>query len=158
MLKHQVLGKHVGLGVVHDCRQLRYLRPDLVGDGAPLRACGLGRFLGEGGGDESGDDAAPALTGMGQHVKWTRHLCQCRAQHLGDGRLDAFMGIGDDELDAAQAATGQLAQELRPDRLGLRGADLHAQHLAPAVRIDADSDDDGDRHDACGRRGAPSGR
>ncbi|ANN60864.1 hypothetical protein A9174_31985 [Mesorhizobium loti NZP2037] len=71
----------------------------------------------------------------------------CRAQHPGDGRLDAFVGIGDDELDAAQAATGQLAQELRPDRLGLRGANLHAQHLAPAVRIDADSDDDGDRDD-----------
>lgn len=36
------------------------------------------------------------------------------------------MGVGDDELDAAQAAPGELAQELRPDRLGLRGADLHA--------------------------------
>lgn len=86
---------------------------------------------------------------MGQHVPHEVDAAPlpCRAQHLGDGRLDAFMGIGD-ELDAAQAATGQLAQKLRPDRLGLRGADLHAQHLAPAVRIDADSDDDGDRHDA----------
>ena len=58
------------------------------------------------------------------------------------------MGIGDDELDATQPPARQLAQELRPDRLGLRGADLHAQHLAPSVAVDADGDDDGDRHDA----------
>ena len=58
------------------------------------------------------------------------------------------MGIGDDQLDAAQAAPGQLAQELRPEGLGLGGADLHAQHLAPAVAVDADGDDDGDRDDA----------
>jgi hypothetical protein len=29
-----------------------------------------------------------------------------KSQHLGDGRLDAFMGIGDHELDAAQTASG----------------------------------------------------
>ncbi|ESW65103.1 hypothetical protein X773_32235 [Mesorhizobium sp. LSJC285A00] len=71
----------------------------------------------------------------------------CRAQHLGDDRLEAFVSIGDDELDAAQAATCQLAQELCPDRLGLRGANLHAQYLAPAVRVNADGDDNGDRDD-----------
>ena len=58
------------------------------------------------------------------------------------------MGVGDDQLDAAQAAPRQLAQELRPDRLGLGSADLHAQNLAPAVGVDADGDDDGDRDDA----------
>ncbi len=29
-------------------------------------------------------------------------------ENLGDGRLQAFMGVGDDELHAAQAATGEL--------------------------------------------------
>jgi len=58
------------------------------------------------------------------------------------------MGVGDDQLHAAQAAMGELAQELSPDRLGLRGANLHAQHLAPAVGVDADRDDDGDGDDA----------
>ena len=58
------------------------------------------------------------------------------------------MGIGDDELDAAQPPARLLAQELRPDRLGLRDADLHAQHLTPSVAVDADGDDGGDRHDA----------
>lgn len=121
LLRESHVGQHVGLGVVHDCRQLRHLGPDLVGDGAPLYGRGLGRLLGEGGGDESRDDAAPALAGMRQHVPHEVDAAPlpCRAQHLGHGGLDALMGIGDDELDAAQAAAGQLAQELRPDRLGL---------------------------------------
>ena len=81
------------------------------------------------------DDAASALAGMRQHVAHEVDAAALPggAEHLGDGGLDALMGVGDDQLDAAQAAARQLAQELRPDRLGLRGADLHAQHLAPAV-------------------------
>ncbi len=53
-------------------------------------------------------------------------------EHFRHGGLDALMRIGNDELDAAQASPRQLAQELRPDRLGLGRADLHAQHLASA--------------------------
>ena len=81
-------------------------------------------------------------------MKWTRQRCQVGVQHLGDGGLDALVGVGDDQLDAAQAAPGQLAQEVGPEGLGLRGADRHAQHLAPAVAVDADRDDDRDRDDA----------
>ena len=40
------------------------------------------------------------------------------------------MGIGDHQLDPAQPAPREAAQELGPERLGLGGADLHAQHLA----------------------------
>jgi hypothetical protein len=91
---------------------------------------------------------------MGQHVA---HEVDAAAlpggvEHLGDGRLDALMGVGDDQLDAAQAAPGELAQEGGPEGLGLRRADLHAQHLAPAVAVDADRDDDGDRDDAAAWR------
>ena len=42
----------------------------------------------------------------------------------------------------------QLAQELGPEGLGLRGADVHAEHLAPAVGVDPDGDDHRDRDDA----------
>jgi hypothetical protein len=69
------------------------------------------------------------------------------AEHLGDGRLDALVGVADDQLDPAQAAPRQLAQELRPDRLGLGCADLQAQNLATSVGVHADGDDDGHRHD-----------
>ncbi len=46
-----------------------------------------------------------------------------------------------DQLDAAQAALPELAQKGRPEGLRLRGADVHAQHLAAAVAVDADGDD-----------------
>ena len=81
-------------------------------------------------------------------MKWTRQRCQVALQHLGDGGLDALMGVGDDQLDAAQAAARELAQELGPERLGLGRADVHAEHLAPAVAVDADRDDHRDRDDA----------
>ena len=58
------------------------------------------------------------------------------------------MGVGDDQLDAAQAAPGQAAQELHPERLGLAMAGGHAEHLAPAVGINADGDNDGGGDDA----------
>ena len=69
------------------------------------------------------------------------------AENLRDGGLDALVRVGDDQLDPAQSAAGQLAQELRPDRFGLGCADLQAQNLAPPVGVDPDGDDDGDRHD-----------
>ena len=146
------VGEHVGLGLVHEGGELGHLGPELVGDAAPLGAGGLGVVLGEGGGDEGRDDAAAALAGMGQGVA---HEVDAAAlpgggEHLGDGRLDALVGVGDDQLDAAQAAPGELAQEVGPEGLGLGGADLHAEHLAPAVGVDADGDDDGDRDDAAG--------
>jgi hypothetical protein len=47
------------------------------------------------------------------------------------------MRVGDDELDAAQAPTGELAQEGGPERLGLGGADIHTEHLAPPIGVDA---------------------
>ena len=81
-------------------------------------------------------------------MKWTRQRCQVARQHLGDGGLDALVGVGDHQLDAAQAAPRELAQELGPEGLGLRGADIHAQHLAPAVGVDADRDDHRHRDDA----------
>ena len=39
--------------------------------------------------------------------------------------------------DPAQASAHQTAQELRPERFGLAGADLHAQDLALALRVDS---------------------
>ena len=65
---NEVLGKHVGEdvvhGFVHENCQLGRLGPELVGDLAPLglRARVL---LGEGGGDEGGDDAPALAAGIG---------------------------------------------------------------------------------------------
>ena len=69
-------------------------------------------------------------------------------QHLGDGGLDALVGVGDHQLDAAKPAARELAQELGPERLGLGRPNIHAQNLAPAITVDADRDDHRNRHNA----------
>ena len=60
------------------------------------------------------------------------------------------MGVGDHQLDAAQAAAGELAQERGPERLGLGGADIQPENLAAPAAVDADRDDHADRDDAAG--------
>jgi hypothetical protein len=57
------------------------------------------------------------------------------------------VGIRDHQLDAAQAPPGELAQELGPERFGLRRADIHAEHLAAAISVDRNRDDHRHRHD-----------
>ena len=57
-------------------------------------------------------------------------------------------GTRDDKLDAAGAASRQFVQEFRLHRLYLGRAYLHAQHLEPAVGVDADGDDQSDRENA----------
>ena len=70
------------------------------------------------------------------------------AEHARDGGLDALVGVGDDEFHAAQAAPRQLPKEGRPEGLGLGRTNIHPEYLAPAVSIDANGDNDGDRDDA----------
>ena len=66
--------------------------------------------------------------------------CQGAAEHLGDRRLQAGVGVGDGQLHAGQAAGDQAAQELAPERLGLGLADVEADHLAPAGLVHAVGD------------------
>ena len=58
------------------------------------------------------------------------------------------MGVRYDELDPAQAPAGELAQESGPEGLRFGRADVHAQRLAAAVRVDAHGDDDRHGDDA----------
>ena len=89
----------------------------------------------EGGADEGADHGPPALAGMGHDVP---HEVDTAAlpgavHHLADGGLDAFVGVGDDELDApalrrsaswpTRAGTGSRTPRLpraRPRRPGPR--------------------------------------
>jgi hypothetical protein len=52
-------------------------------------------------------------------MAWTRQRCQGGVHQLRDGSLDALVGVGNDELDAPQAAPFELA------RLGLHGDRRH---------------------------------
>jgi len=106
----------------------------------PLRSGRVGVVLDEGSADEGRDDAPALPPGMRQHIA---HEADAAAlpggvQHLSDSGLDAFMAIGDHQLDAAQTAPGERAQELRPEGLGLRRPDIHAEYFPAAVAVDAD--------------------
>ena len=79
-------------------------------------------------------------------------------EDLGDGGLDALMAVADDQLDATQAPPVQAAQELGPERLGLRVPDLQTEHLALAVGVHADRHYYGHANDAPGLPGLHIGR
>ena len=146
------VGQHVGLGLVHQVRQLGHLGAELVGHLAPLGLGGHGILLGEGGGDEGRHHAPALLAGMGEEVAHEVDPAPLPGgvEDPGGAGLEAFVVIGDHQFHAAQAAPGQGAQELGPKGLGLRDADRHAQDFAPAPIVDAHGDDHGDRDDAPG--------
>jgi hypothetical protein len=106
------LDRSLHASTVHDRGKLRRLRPDLIGEGAPPGACGLGGVLGEGGGDEGRDRPPPALAGRDQDIplKMRPAALPGGAQDLADRRLDAFVRVGDRQLHAPQAAASQLAR------------------------------------------------
>src|SRR6185437_9916690 len=118
-------------------------RSQLIGHLSPLLAGCLGIVLSKSSADPGGDDATLGLAGIRYGVAHEVHAASLPggAEHFADGRLQSLMSIGDDELDAAQAASGQTAQELCPERLGLTVANGHAKHFAPAIGVDRDSDD-----------------
>lgn len=60
------------------------------------------------------------------------------------------MAVADQELDAEQAATVQVAQEFGPEGLGPRGADLQSEFLALAVGVHTQSHYHRQAHDATG--------
>ena len=128
------------------------LGPELVGDLTPLDLRAVGVLLGEGGGDEGGDDAPTLAAGMGQQVAGEVHAASLPggAEDPGRGGLQALVVVGDHQLHAAQPAPSEGAQELGPEGLGLRRADRHAQDLTPALVVDGHSHGHRDRDDASG--------
>ena len=108
------VGEHILFSVVHDGGERWNYRSDLIGDTAPLSACCIRRILGKCRGDEGRDDPPATLSGMCQDVphKVNPASLPCGAEQLGDGSLEALMGIGDDELHTAQTSAREPAQEL----------------------------------------------
>lgn len=58
------------------------------------------------------------------------------AQHLGDGRDQAGVGVGDDQLHPLQPARSQRPQEATPEGFGLGLADVDADHLPASGPMD----------------------
>ena len=81
---------------------------------------------------------APALAGMGQYVAHEVNPAALPggAENFRDGGLDALMGVEDHQLDAPQPPSGELAQKLGPDQLGLGSAYIHSQNLAATIGVE----------------------
>ena len=56
-------------------------------------------------------------------------------ERLGNGGLEAFMGVGDDQLHATKPSTKKAFKEKRPKRLGFAGADVQAHDFPAAFRV-----------------------
>jgi hypothetical protein len=86
LLRKGHVGQNVKLGVVHQGSKLLHLRPQLVGDTAPLVAGGFGVVLGEGGGPPHG--AGAMVTPVAMKAETTRRplLPALRRQQAPEGR------------------------------------------------------------------------
>jgi hypothetical protein len=102
--------------------------------------------------DESGDEPVAIAPGLGEHISHEMYPTPLpgRVQQAGDGGFEPFVSIGDHQLHATQSAPGQLAQEFRPECLGLGWSDVHAEDFPSAVGVDADRNDDGNRDNTTG--------
>ena len=120
------VGQDVMLALVHQGSELGPTRPELVGDLPPGLASGVGVGLEEGLAQGGGDHGVLALRHVGQGVPHQVDAAALPggAEDAGDRLLEAFVGIGDDQLHAFQAAPDQALEEARPERLRLRRADL----------------------------------
>ena len=73
-------------------------------------------------------------------------------QHGGDCRPQALVAVSDDQLDAAEAASHQRAQQGDPTGAVLAGHQVEAEHLPVAVGVHSGGDDHHDVDDAAASR------
>jgi hypothetical protein len=80
-------------------------------------------------------------------MKWTRQRCQVAFNTLAIAAL--MPRVRRRSPASRRAGLGVRACARTPSKcLGFRRADVHPEHLAPAVAVDADRDDHRHRHDA----------
>ena len=95
---------------------------------------------------------ALAFADVGHGITHEMHTAALpgRIEDLGYSCFQAFVGVGDDQLHAPQATSHEAAQEVCPERLGLRWPNPHAQDFAATVSVHGHGDYYGDRDDASG--------
>src|SRR5512134_593470 len=99
-----------------------------------------------------GEHGVLALRHVGERIAGPVHPAALPggAEDADDRRLQPLMGVGDHQLDAGKAASLEALQEVRPEHLGLRRADVQTDDLAPAVGVDGDGNYRRDRDDKTG--------
>src|SRR5579859_8239801 len=132
------VGEHVMLGIVHAGTQLWPALPKLVSDMTP--GLGRGSLIGlkEGLTDGGCDDGVLGFGDIGEGIPHEMDAAALPggAQDTRDGRLQALMGIGDDQLHSLQPAPDEVAQEGRPEWLRFARPDMQADNFAASVGVD----------------------
>lgn len=130
------VSQHIVLGFIHETGEFWPFAAKLVGD-MPLGLAGAGRIrlqkgLAQGGRNHGVLSLGDASQGVSHPVDPA--TLPCGSERLGDGGLETFMGIGDDQLYAGEASTKKAFEEKRPERLGLAGTDVQS-HDFPAASL-----------------------
>src|SRR5215213_7576529 len=134
---------------VHQGSELGETITQGIGDRGPLLSGGFGRLLGEDRFQQGHDRRTLLRLHARQRIAHPMHptaLMRGMEDLCGSGP-EPLVVVGDHELHAPQAPVRQGAQERRPEGFGFRRAGGHAQHLAPPIRVHADSDYHSDRDD-----------
>ncbi len=93
---------------------------ELCSDSPPLLMRAFRRFLREYRVDHRDDHLALTLAGVGERVAHEVHAAALPrgCDYFRNRRFESQMRIGNDQLHAAQAATREAAEKLRPERFG----------------------------------------
>lgn len=140
------VGEHVSLHRLQPLGNGGRVGGELVDHGTKLRPGGVALGLGEHGPDQRRDHRPLTVRGGGEQIPHRMH-----AAALPPGSLEATpdrfdepgMRIGDHQTHAGKAAIDQAGQELAPERLVLRVANVDAEYLAVPVSTQPGGDHDG---------------
>lgn len=137
-------GRHIGLRVIHDRRQLRHLGPDLVGCGAPLAACGPGGVLGNAAAMKADTTRRPLLPAWAGAVRRDNRKLVWKAAlpskvELFDPAADPaeatdVSGQNPDKVAELQGRIVELAGEMPPPLLSLEA--IRLTFVVPAISPD----------------------
>ena len=146
------VGEHVGFAVDDESGELRPAGAHHLGDMQQRPTGGCGVRLLERLAQRGGDHGVLALRHVGERIAGPVHPAALPggAEDADDRRLQPFVGVGYHQLDAGEAAGLEALQEVRPEHLGLRRADVQTNDLAPAIDIDGDGDYRCDRDNPAG--------
>ncbi|SDT04729.1 hypothetical protein SAMN05216598_3756 [Pseudomonas asplenii] len=143
---------HFILTVIHERSDFRILLSQLVSHQPPLLMTFCAVVLGEDRAQQCRHHRSLAFTDMSHGIAYEVDSAALprRMEDLGYGGLKPFMGIGDHQLYTAQAASHEASQEVRPEWLGFRRADAHAQDFPATMGVHRHGDYDGARHNTAG--------
>ena len=101
-LREAHVGEHVGLGTIHEFRELLELWPQLISDQSPLRDRGVDRVLREHGVDRGEHHLALPFAGVRERVAQEVNFAAlpARTQHLRCRCFQTLVGVRDHELHA----------------------------------------------------------